>query len=60
MRFDDYNYGMYNKYILVDPGRDDEDPEGEDPIDDGDADPEKKPSPKKASKEEHLGDLGDE
>ena len=27
MNFDDYNYSMYNKFLLVDPDRDEDDPE---------------------------------
>jgi hypothetical protein len=26
MNFDDYNYSMYNKFIMIDPNRDENDP----------------------------------
>lgn len=27
MAFDDYNYSMYNKFLLIDPDRDEDDPD---------------------------------
>jgi len=27
MNFDDYNYSMFNKFLLIDPDRDEDDPE---------------------------------